>query len=672
MTSTGKNFKAYIDNREIPNRAGACAQVLVELLRKGDNDAAEAHLDATMCEIRRTSCKAFYHSLMHSCARSGDAHAAVWCSVRMVKVGLQPNIVTFNSLLDACAKQGDVLLATSLWDLMSDIGLKPNGITYNTMINTCSQARDTQMTETWMVRMLSSGIMPCTVSFSTVIGAFARIGVIEKAEAWFAKMKEMGVSADKVIFNSMINMCAKFGKPLKAEHWLREMQDRSMVPDAKIYKIIIHSCAKFGVRERAEFWLERMIDAGCRPDKITFSSVIHACAKSGNALRAKYWMQVMVSMGLAPSPESYDIVLQAFAQAADVDGAESWLGTILSLGRTPNKIAYSSMIDVYAKAGSMDKTQKWLQEMVKARFDPDEGTFAALMHASDETDTNNAKRWAYSVIILAYSGIGDLEHVQQWHNTMSEEGLTLPPKVFDEVFHLCHTSSGDEVVLQQCNYLEESSLAEMLKRCNRLVQQPDRPSTMPVVSPDIPVLTHSPALSSSLDEFGSPDNPEVPVPNSYISMPKAGAIPSMLPCALPPTAAAEVFAATMPSRRYDPVASIPSAGLQDKPHENVGGVMSSRLQTLTPATSPHAAEFGTELAMFGDKDPAALALPLLAPMALPVKAPAHVQRKLMPKRAPDDSNSEMIMKILAMMSEMTTSTECSEILSGESSTASSR
>mmetsp|Transcript_117908 Transcript_117908/g.328466 ORF Transcript_117908/g.328466 Transcript_117908/m.328466 type:complete len:328 (-) Transcript_117908:190-1173(-) len=243
---TGKVQKLSADINGVPNKAGACAKVVVQYLFEGNIEAAEAYLDVMVKEFKRTSCKAFYHSLIHSCAKFGSPSAALWCALRMMRVGLKPNIVTFNALLDACAKTGDTDLATSLWDLMLEMGLEPNAITYNTMINACAKAYDTELAEWWMEKMHAAGIAPCTVSFSTVIAVFAKIGKFEKAEAWFVRMKEAGVKPDRVIYNLMINACAKAGHPLKADYWLTQMQESGIMPDEKTYNSLLHACAKYG------------------------------------------------------------------------------------------------------------------------------------------------------------------------------------------------------------------------------------------------------------------------------------------------------------------------------------------------------------------------------------------------------------------------------------------
>jgi len=186
-SSKGKNasFNNSPETSSLPDHVDGRLKLIVKCLLSGDVDSAEMWLDIMARECKDTSNKAFYHSIIHNCAKAGNPNAAGWCAMRMVRIGLHPNKVTFNSVIDACAKSGDIALASKWWTQMTQLGLKPNGITYNTMINACSQARDAARAEWWMQRMIDDGIHPCIVSYSTVIDAFAKIGKIEKAEAWF-------------------------------------------------------------------------------------------------------------------------------------------------------------------------------------------------------------------------------------------------------------------------------------------------------------------------------------------------------------------------------------------------------------------------------------------------------------------------------------------------------
>ncbi|CAK0807867.1 unnamed protein product, partial [Prorocentrum cordatum] len=192
---------AALHIRDVPKRAEACARVVVDHVLQNRTEAAASHLDAEVAKLARTSYKAFYHSLIHACGLLGSSRTAVWCSVQMVRMGMKPNIVTFNSLIDACAKTRNLPLAIEVWGIMSDEQVAPNHITYNTMINACSQACDAQKAVEWLQRMQDDNFSPDTVTYGAIFSVCAKTADVDAAEVWFQRMDQSGAKADRVIFN---------------------------------------------------------------------------------------------------------------------------------------------------------------------------------------------------------------------------------------------------------------------------------------------------------------------------------------------------------------------------------------------------------------------------------------------------------------------------------------
>lgn len=324
----GKMSKELHQPQQGPTEAQVCAQTVLQFLQNDDKEGAGAYVDAMAKDLKHTSCKAFYHSVIHHCAKTPDANAALWIAMRMMRVGLKPNIVTFNSLIDACAKTGDLTLATSLWELIEELGLRPNVITYNTMINTCCQARDPRRAEWWIQKMISSGLQPCTVSFSTVMVAHAKVGNLEKVESWFAKMQAAGCQADHRVYNALIHAGTKSGQPEKAELWLPHMEASGFRPNEMTYNSLIHACAMSGNLRKADMWWERMIQNGFKLDKLACRLMIRACSDAGDPENAKRWLGAMIAAGNVADSTCYKSVLDAYLQNKDCDGAAAWIESV--------------------------------------------------------------------------------------------------------------------------------------------------------------------------------------------------------------------------------------------------------------------------------------------------------------------------------------------------------
>lgn len=394
---------------------------LVQLLIARDTDAAQVFLDALVSEGKVTSSRGFFHEIIHKCATAKIPQGAMWVALQMTRLGLQPNVTTFNALMNVSAKAGDVEMADKLWKLMLDAGVSPTVVTYNIVLNACAQAHNGPLAETWMFQLLRNPrVKPCVVSFSTVISAFASTGNFEKAEEWFERMQEANIEADRIVFNSLINARAKAKDPVMSEYWLHAMRKKGIKPNLQTYNSLIHACAVVGELTCATQWLDKMEQDDLQPDHITCSSVIHACAKSDKALEAEYWLDRMAAMGVAVNNVCYNLVLHACARRGDHEGACRCFEKMVRIGIRPNKITFNCMIDVYAKAGAPGLCQKWLEKMVAAGCHPDDVTYLTLMRANteDNADSDQARAWAYEVIILSYAQAGNMEGIRRWLSEM--------------------------------------------------------------------------------------------------------------------------------------------------------------------------------------------------------------------------------------------------------------
>mmetsp|Transcript_15355 Transcript_15355/g.43949 ORF Transcript_15355/g.43949 Transcript_15355/m.43949 type:complete len:405 (-) Transcript_15355:17-1231(-) len=293
------------DAVEIPQYCNEYAKAIVQHVAAKDYERAEACADAMAKVCKQSSCKAIHHSLIHACSKLSSPEAALWCALRMVRIGLKPNTVTFNALLDASAKSGDIAMATRLWDLMVDLKVSPNAITYNTMMNACAKANDVRRAEWWLERMHQDGVEMCAVSFHTVIAAYTKLSDFERAESWFGKMQQAGVKADRVIYNSMICARAKAGHAEQTEYWAAEMERNGLVPDEKAYNTVVSLWARSGSSKRALHWLRKMESQGYTASKQTLAAVVESWVKMGDAANAKHWIDIMVARGMAPDLAYY-------------------------------------------------------------------------------------------------------------------------------------------------------------------------------------------------------------------------------------------------------------------------------------------------------------------------------------------------------------------------------
>lgn len=245
-----------------------CADAMVPLIAEGQFDQAELVVDRMARRCQGTSCKAFYHSLVSTCGKADGPRSALWCALKMVRVGFKANVVTFNNLLQSCVSCGHVNWANDFWTQMLEVGVSPNAISYHAMLNTCVNANDLRLAEKWLIHMHSNE-MVTTTAVNIVIFAFAREGSCAKAERWFRWMQEAGVDQDHTTYNAMIQACLKARRLAEAEHWIAAMCRRGLRPDLQAYNGIIVARAEAGAVHQAELWRQEMESQNYYPSEAT-------------------------------------------------------------------------------------------------------------------------------------------------------------------------------------------------------------------------------------------------------------------------------------------------------------------------------------------------------------------------------------------------------------------
>jgi pentatricopeptide repeat protein len=249
-----------------PSRSNLDVQFVARALLGGDMKAVYSSLPSRVP-------KAFTHSLIHECALAGCLKSALWCVDHMVRMGQQPNVVTFNTVLNTCAKSGNVDVAEMWWQHMVSNAVKPNAITYNTIIRVCAKSNRPERAEHWIQRMVANGFVATRVSITSVISAFASMGNTTKCDEWLHKAFDMNVRMDPSMYNSLMKPFAIASDVEGAERLFQTMRLQSVMPNAETYTYLINACMKRGDRSRATRWYFHLESSWSVLDDVTFGNL---------------------------------------------------------------------------------------------------------------------------------------------------------------------------------------------------------------------------------------------------------------------------------------------------------------------------------------------------------------------------------------------------------------
>ncbi|MBA0635218.1 hypothetical protein Godav_021949 [Gossypium davidsonii] len=130
----------------------------------------------------------------------------------MLKLGVEPDVVTFTTLINGLCKQRKMSQAASLFDEMIGTGYQPNLIAYSTILNE------------------ERGFKPDIVAYSTVIDCLCKKGSLNEALDLFSEMMVKGIRPNIVTYSCLIHAMCNSGQQKQATRLLNEMVDNNISP----------------------------------------------------------------------------------------------------------------------------------------------------------------------------------------------------------------------------------------------------------------------------------------------------------------------------------------------------------------------------------------------------------------------------------------------------------
>ncbi|KAH1243748.1 Pentatricopeptide repeat-containing protein [Glycine max] len=188
------------------------------------------------------------------------------------KVGLSPNIVTYNILINGFCDVGKIDTAVRLFNQLKSNGLSPTLVTYNTLIAGYSKVENLAGALDLVKEMEERCIPPSKTKLyeknlrdaffngevwfgfgclhSVLIHGLCMNGNMKEASKLLKSLGELHLEPNSVIYNTMIHGYCKEGSSYRALRLFNEMVHSRMVPNVASF------CSTIGLLCRDEKWQE--------------------------------------------------------------------------------------------------------------------------------------------------------------------------------------------------------------------------------------------------------------------------------------------------------------------------------------------------------------------------------------------------------------------------------
>ncbi|KAL8140056.1 LOW QUALITY PROTEIN: hypothetical protein V2J09_006077 [Rumex salicifolius] len=182
-----------------------------------------------------------------------------------VRLGVIPDVVTYNTLLDAYCRFISIDAGYSILSRMQEAG----------------DSRHGQLLHLFDLfeEMLQIGLHLDFWSYNIVMHSFFRLGKAEEAYRLFHDIVT-NFSPHHITFNILINGLYKNGYVDNALKLLRHLEQHGWKPHLDTYNILIDGLCKLGRLNGAKKIMGELIESGCSPNAITCTTIIKWCFRS--------------------------------------------------------------------------------------------------------------------------------------------------------------------------------------------------------------------------------------------------------------------------------------------------------------------------------------------------------------------------------------------------------
>ncbi|XVE86810.1 hypothetical protein DITRI_Ditri18aG0064200 [Diplodiscus trichospermus] len=141
---------------------------------------------------------------------------------KILKLGINPNVVTLSTLVNGFCNQSKVAQAMSLFVDMIGKGHQPCLITYTVLYLMCFK----------LLRTIEErDFPPNTVAYSTVIDCLCKDRQLTKAFNLFFELKDKGIAPNTVTYSCLIHAMCTLGQQKEATRFLDEMSANNVALD---------------------------------------------------------------------------------------------------------------------------------------------------------------------------------------------------------------------------------------------------------------------------------------------------------------------------------------------------------------------------------------------------------------------------------------------------------
>ncbi|KAH0784562.1 hypothetical protein KY290_004160 [Solanum tuberosum] len=302
---------------------------------------------------------------------------SVYAEIR--KLGLVPDIQTFNSLIDAYCKEGKLESAVKVWVEMKSSGIMPNSITCNILVKGLCEVGDIEKAMDLLTDVVSIGFRPSPAIHKIVLDAASGHTRADIILRMHERLVGMGLKLDQTVHNTLIAVLCKLGMTRKATSVLENMRERGFSADTTTYNAFIRGYCKSYQFQKVFATYSEMLAKGVPPNVATYNTMLASLSAVGLMNEAADLFNEMKGRGFVPNANTYDILVSGHGKIGNKKESIKLYCEMITKGFVPRTSTYNVLIFDFAKAGKMRQAQELMHEMQVRGVLPNSSTYDILL-----------------------------------------------------------------------------------------------------------------------------------------------------------------------------------------------------------------------------------------------------------------------------------------------------
>eukprot|EP00457_Paulinella_chromatophora_P002217 gb/GEZN01002221.1/.p1 GENE.gb/GEZN01002221.1/~~gb/GEZN01002221.1/.p1 ORF type:complete len:796 (-),score=91.14 gb/GEZN01002221.1/:158-2545(-) len=373
-------FERYLhemDRHGVPRSIYVWCVMLRCYLQAGDKARVDALLRAHTNLLQES---VTYHTLMAHARDMNDLGELKRYYQLMLRLGLQPNVVTYGILIDGYSRSGDLPRVMELFREMQKAEIQPSIQIFHQLIQAHGRQKDLAGVLAHFGKLRCS-LQPEALSYQLLFHELVALGQAELLEQYFDQMlADRNVIPRSRMYDSLLRVLASCNYGTAASRSSKKQSPRVKRQDSTVAK----QRPDF---EKMLFRFRQMQEKGVSPSHLTLHVLIQAFGEHGDTERMLRYLDEMAAGGFAPRTDTYNISLGVMASHADMSGLELVLEHMERSQTRANARTYHALMRAYVRAKYFGLAEQCFLYMQRQGLVPGTMAFNTLMHAFTERES---------------------------------------------------------------------------------------------------------------------------------------------------------------------------------------------------------------------------------------------------------------------------------------------